>query len=342
MSKKRIRKDLDLKKIDYLSTGSLLFDLVLGGGLPVGKIVNLVGDKSTGKTLLSIELIAHSRLLLGDKLKWFYDDAEAGFSFDTEKMYGFSVVADDNDCSYTVEDFDRNLQQKLSELEDDEYLIYVLDSLDSLTTDSELKRIKKEKNQVESGSDVSGSYKLEKQKFMSEFFRIKRREIKNKKCLLVIISQVRSNIGVTFGRKLVRLGGKALDFYSACVIWLSEVEKYYKKKRCIGICVKAKCDKNKIGKPFRECYMDILFDYGLDNVTSNVRFLYDLKTDTGKNKNLKTQKIKWGGKEFNVEGLVRYIEKNNLENELTEKVADKWREIEDSISSEGRKNRWAQ
>jgi len=339
MPVKRIRKDL--KNFNFLSTGSLLFDLVLGGwGYPVGKIVNLVGDKSTGKTLLSIELIAEARRVLGKKLKWFYDDAEAGFSFDTEMMYGFKIVADDSDCSFTVEDFDANLQRELSLLKDDEYLIYVLDSLDSLTTEAELKRIKKEKKEKETGDDVSGSYKLEKQKFMSEFFRLRRRELKNKKCILVIVSQVRVNIGVSFGRKLIRLGGKALDFYAACVIWLSESEKYYKKKRCVGICVKAKCDKNKVGKPFRECFIDILFDYGIDNITSNIIFLYDLKTDKGKNKALKDKKIKWDNKEFNVLGLVRYIEKNNLEDELKNRVVEKWDEIENSISSNGRKSRW--
>ncbi len=99
-------------QITKVTSGSDIFDLALGGGFPIGKIINIVGDNSTGKTLLSCELIARAKQEYGDKLKWYYDDAETGFSFDTKEMYGFEIMKEECTPSYTVEDFDLNLTNK--------------------------------------------------------------------------------------------------------------------------------------------------------------------------------------------------------------------------------------
>ena len=69
--------------VELTSTGSDLLDLVAGGGVPWGKMVNIVGDKSTGKTLLMSELIACAHSKYGERLRWHYDDAEAGYSFNS-------------------------------------------------------------------------------------------------------------------------------------------------------------------------------------------------------------------------------------------------------------------
>ena len=321
-----------------LPTGSTVLNLTVGGGYPVGKIINIVGDKSTGKTLFAIELIACARKLFGKKLKWFYDDAETGFSFNTKEMYGFDIVAEDKDCSTTIEEFDANLTKQLNKLKKDDILIYVLDSLDGLTAEDEIKVYEEQTKALEQGKKAKGTYGLTKQKALSRFFRIKNRAIKDHNCLLVIISQVRSNIGFSFGPKFTRTGGKALDFYASIILWLAEVEKHKKKGRATGVCVKAKATKVKIGKPFRECYVELLFDYGIDDITSSLNFLYDLKTDTGKNKTRK-QKVKWDDADYSIKRLIKYIEEENLEQELKQRVIDKWYEIEKSISSE-RKDKW--
>lgn len=339
---------------EMASSGSDLFDLVLGGGFPYGKIINIVGDRSTGKTLLSSEVIAQARKRYAELVKWVYDDAESGYSFDSKKLYGFDIFTEDQDSSYTLEEFEVALDVQMDLLRRGERLIYVLDCLDALTSEEEITRYAKRKKQLaaemekeeeesdddssdseEEGSPkkekkVKGTYGMEKQKKLSEFFRLLRKRINDKKCLLIIISQVRTNIGVMFGPKHVRTGGKALDFYASQIIWLAETEKHVKKGRTTGVTIKAKTTKNKVGLPFRECFINILFDYGVDNISTNIDFLYDRRTDAGKEK--ESKRLNWDGELFTPKALIMHIEKNNLEAELTRRVKEKWDALEDSIS----------
>lgn len=329
--------------VELTSTGSDLLDLVAGGGVPWGKMINIVGDKSTGKTLLMSELIACAHRKYGERLRWHYDDAEAGYSFNSKEIWGLDIVAPDDECSDTLEDFQLNLERKINALKDDERLIYVLDSFDSLTSDSELEQYDKKMAAYKKGKKPeSGSYGTSKSKGMSEYFRVMKRKIKNKKCLLVVVSQVRENIGVMFGAKYTRVGGKWLDFYAAQIFWLAEAEKHKKGDRHSGITIKARNTKNKIGKPFRECYIEVLFDYGVDNVMTSLMFLYDLKTDTGKNiGNIEKEKLSWDDQEFTLRKLIRHIEQNDQEGLLREKIAAKWNDLEERAStSAGRKPKY--
>lgn len=334
----------------YLPSGSDVLNLMLGGGgYQCGKIINIIGDKSSGKSLFASELIAAARQRFGKKLKWRYDDAEEGYSFDSKKLYGVDIIDPKFDPSYTIEDFRRNLSNELAKLNEGEYLIYVLDCFDSLTTADELKHSKKKEKAAESGEDSKGSYGTSKAKEMSQFFRLMRKEIKDKNCLLVIISQVRENIGVMFGEKYTRSGGKALDFYSAILMWLAEAEKMYRAKTPMGVSIKVRTKKNKQskGNPFRECFVQMWFDFGFDNILTNLHYLYDMYTPIGKLKQGKDEggvkqvkKIKWDGKEMTIEHAVKYIELRNQEGMLLEKVTQKWNDFQDSIATKGRKPRY--
>lgn len=332
---KRTRKK---KLSSLLSSGSTMFDLALGGGYPFGKMVNIVGDKSTGKTLLASECIAKLKHQYPN-LKWVYDDAEAGYSFDTSSIYGFDICPDGTEASETIEDFEYNVSKALDDLEPDQPMIYVLDSMDSLTSNAEIKRQQERHKAKSSGKEITGgTYGLEKQKALGEFFRLKRKELKDKKCLLIIISQVRENIGITFGSKFTRTGGKALDFYAAQIIWLAEIEKIKKKDTPIGITIKARVSKNKIGPPFRSIYTDILFGYGVDDIGSCLDFIYDLRTPQGKGRQ---GKIDYDGKQWTRNKLIPYIESEGHEQVIQQMAIDKWVEFERSISCEERKNKYS-
>lgn len=333
------KKEISDPVVECTSTGCDILDLIAGGGCPWGKIVNIIGDKSTGKTLIGSELIATAQRNYGDKLKWFYDDAEAGYSFDSKMLYGIDIVAPDDECSDTLEDFQLNLDRKLNELKDDEYLIYILDSFDSLTTDDELEQYDKKMTAYGKGKKPeSGSYGTSKAKGMSLFFRVMKRKIKTKKCLLIVISQVRENIGVMFGAKYTRTGGKALDFYAAQIFWLAEAEKKERLGRITGVTIKVRNTKNKIGKPFRSEFIELLFDYGVDNITTNLNYLYELKTPTGKDVgDINTKKLIWDGTEYRLKKLIQHIEDNDLENELKLRVVEKWWALEDKILSHRKK-----
>lgn len=329
-----------------LPTGVTLIDLVIGGGFPYG-FVNIIGDSSSGKSFLSGEIIAAAFHKLGkDRFDWFYDDAEKGYKFNSEKLYGMDIIGGGflppKRRSNTIEDFERNIQEIIDKKDPRKRFIYVLDSFDSITSDDEIK-FKNKKLKASVGGDddgeSAGSYGLSKQKESHSFFRTKIRELEEHKIVLIIVSQVKEKINVSFGKKLYRTGGKSLDFYPNVVFWLAEVEKYRKKDRPVGICSKVQATKSRNDKPFRECLVDMVFDYGIDNVASNINFLFDLKTDGNRDK--KKLNCLWNKKEYTREELIKHIEKNNLEEELAEKVIEKWNAIEDSISSSGRKSRWS-
>jgi RecA/RadA recombinase len=268
-----------------------------------------------------------------------YDDVENGLNLDTLSMYGFEIKPKNGYYSHTIEDFVANLSREVKKVKDDEILLYVLDSFDALSSEEEIKRVKEDqkiREAVMDGEEVKeqkGTFNQAKQRSLNEFFRTRAKEVRDKNCVLLIISQVRDNIGISFGPKYRRSGGPALDHSANQIMWLSECEEHYKlsgiKKRAIGITTKAKVTKNRVGKPFRFCFMEILFNYGVDDVRSNLTFLYDLKTETGKDSNKK--EIDWKKEQYTLEKLIEYIENNNEEEELKNLVIEKWNEIERSI-----------
>lgn len=331
-------------------SGCDMLDLVIGK-YPAG-ITNIVGDSSTGKSFIAGECIANAYHRYKDNKKfnfdWFYDNVETGYKIDSETLYGFNIVDDgyfkESQASETIEDFEYKINEIISKKNKADRFIYVLDSFDSLTDAKEKKYMAKKRSELKkkkegSDSDDTGSYGLDKQKFMHQFCRTYIRKLESNNILLIIISQVKIRIGFGFGGKYIRTGGKALDFFPQCVFWLAETEKYTKEKRAVGICIKARATKTRDKQPFRTCNFDLIFDYGIDNINSNLKFLFGLKTDTGKDK--KKIEIEFNGVEFNkITDAVLYVEENNLEQELKKQTIKKWQDIEESISSKDRKKKW--
>jgi recombination protein RecA len=255
----------------FISSGSTLLDLVLGGGWAQGRVSNIVGDKSTGKTLLAIEATANfkrkSRL---DRIR--YGEAEAAFDRDYAQTMGLPKDISLSEEMRTVEDFHKDLDSFMTGLKGTDPALYVLDSLDSLTDDAELER--------ELGDATYGTAKA---KLMSEFFRRSTRSMASKNCSLMVISQIRDKIGVTFGETKTRGGGKALDFYCSQIIWLAEIGKlkrtYQGIDRVVGLTILAKCKKNKVGPAYRDAEIDLIFGYGIDDDISMLKWLKKAKVD---------------------------------------------------------------
>jgi recombination protein RecA len=350
MSKKDVKEIVNYNKqeikkniVEFLSTNCTLLDLVLGGGFAKGRMINIVGDKSSGKSILATEFCVGQKMK--NNIENTYDDAEGGFNFDTKNIYGIEIYNSNFSHSSTIEDFEYNIDEIIAKKKNNNPHIYVCDSFDAVGSEEEQENYKKRMNNIKKirngkePSKISGSFNMNKQKEIGVFFRNMVLKIREKNFTLLLISQVRENIGVMFGAKYKRSGGKAIDFYASQVIWLAECEKLVKKNRTYGIRTKIRCTKNKVGKPFRVCYIDILFDYGIDNVKSNINYLYDLLDERGKLKS-KTKKIKWDDEEMLPETLIKHIEKNNLEQELERRVIEKWNKIEDIISSKDRKKKY--
>ena len=260
--------------MEYINSGSTLLNLCLTGeankGYPFGRISNIVGDASTGKTLLAIEaattLIKTNK---DNKLKVVYYEAEAAFDQEYAAKLGMPVDKVDFIDGTTIENLYNTLCDVIADMDDDEKCLFIVDSLDALTTEEELSK------------DISkGSYMLSKPKKLSEIFRKLCSAIEQKNIHLMVISQVRENItSLPFTPKFTRAGGKALEFYSSHIIWLYEMKKIKKTKKnveaVIGTMIKSKITKNKIAAPFRAAVFPLIYGYGVDDIGSMLDFLSD-------------------------------------------------------------------
>jgi recombination protein RecA len=299
---------------------------VLGGGYPVGRIVNVVGDKSTGKTLLAIEACANFAATWQSGLIW-YNEAEAAFDKSYAAVLGLPVerVKFTQNC-FTVEDFYKDLTAAIDESNQRQRNgLYILDSLDALSDKSELER----------GIDDS-SYGAAKAKKLSELFRRLVQKLEKSRITVLIISQVRDAIGVTFGDKHSRSGGKALDFYASQVVYLSQIKTLKRTikgvERPTGIQVRAKAKKNKIGPPLRECEFDLRFGYGVDDLAANVHWL----TEIDQLKELGTTKDKSERFLRSTESMEEH-EYRELCSKASVLVKEKWAEIETGFMPTRRK-----
>lgn len=251
------------------TSGCVLLDCVLGGGWAEKRIINVVGDKSTGKTLLAIEACANFRLKYPKGIIR-YNEVESAFDIPYASRLGLPAdsVQFVDDC-YTVEDLYEDLEQVL-ERKGKQPVLYVLDSLDALSDRTE-----------EDSAIDKGTYGAKKAAQISKLFRKLNKLLNNSNVTVLIVSQIRDKIGVTFGKTSQRSGGKALDFYASQVVWLTHTKRLYKQrkgiKRCVGVNIKAVCEKNKVGMPFRECEFPIIFMYGVDDVPAALEWLKTVK-----------------------------------------------------------------
>jgi protein RecA len=264
------------KKYKFVSSGCSKLDCDLGGGWALGRIVNVVGDKSTSKTGLGMEAVANF-LRTYPKGAAAYRDIEAAFDDDYARAMGIPVDEIDFGVPITtVEEFSKDFDTFLNlneKLRDGHPGIYVLDSLDALSDSAEMAR------------DLGdATYGTAKAKLMSEFFRTTARLIEQTQVLLLVISQVRDNIGAMMGEKHKRSGGRSLDFYASQILWLARVRTLKrtinKVERPYGIMIRGQVKKNKVGLPFRECEFPYIFGYGIDDIITSIAYLKEVGQGT--------------------------------------------------------------
>ena len=305
----------------FIHSGAVTLDCVLGGGWPLGRFSNIVGDKSTGKTLLAIEAMANFARAFPKAVKARYAESEAAFDEGYAQAIGMPLnrVSRPSEILETVEDFFDDVSDYIDRCTRGG--LYILDSLDALSDAEEIKK------DIDKGSFGTG-----KAKKMSETFRRVIRDVERSKCHLMIISQVRSNIGVTFGRQYTRSGGRALDFYASQILYLAhkgEIRQTRNKvKRTVGVDIKVKCTKNKIGLPFRSCEFPILFGYGVEDICASIHWL---------RANSQTSGLGMTVKELNsihkaaIHSELDHDEAVELRELFTEHVLERWSDIERSF-----------
>lgn len=341
---------------ELIPSGSTLLNCACSdnphGAYGLGKVVTIPGGSAAGKTILTLTTFAEAaRYPRFDKYMFLYDDVEEALEFDMRYLFGPDaagrVVPPRRDksgnpiYSNTVQDFQNNILHLTTK---DIPFIYVLDSLDALTTDEELEKqykkallAAKDPDQIK---ELKGSYNTEKAKILGQILRMIKGELARTRSTLIIVQQLRQKIGVTFGRKTTTSGGNAPFYYSSHQVWLSRLEKITSKDRKIGSRVKAEVVKNKLTGKERIVDFKVYNDYGVDDISACVDFL--IKEKFWKSEPGKAQTFHATG--LDITGarpkLIDTIEKNELQFELSSIVGDVWMDIEESIRLTHRKPKY--
>jgi recombination protein RecA len=249
-----------LAPIPSIATGALSLDLALGGrGLPRGRIIEIFGPESSGKTTLALTVVANAQKTGGVAA---FIDAEHALDPSWAKRIGVNLD------ELLVSQPDTGEQA----LEICEMLVRS-NAVDIIVVDSVAALIPKAEIEGEMGDSVVGL----QARLMSQAMRKLTGAIAKSECIVIFINQLREKIGVMFGSPETTTGGKALKFYASVRIDIRRIGAIKDGDRNVGNRVRAKVVKNKIAPPFREAEFDIMFTEGI----SAAGDLVDLASEDG-------------------------------------------------------------
>lgn len=290
------KRGVEVEIKDWVSTGNIaldwaISDKLIGGGLPLGRVIELFGDPSTGKSLLILHIIAEAQ-------KKGYiailDDSEASYNrwfaekigVNTKELY----ILD----SITVEEHAEAVQKIIHSIREKDTKTPIIVALDSLA-------ILSTKHERETGFEKPD---LTKAKMVRQAMRLLGADFLKNDVLYVVSNHVISNIGVMYGAKKTTPGGSGVPFQSSVRVNLSVGSYIEGEKGAKGVFVRAKVVKNKIAPPLKEVELKVDFEKGVDKYSG----LLDVLVSLGKiNKN---------------KGWYEYGGKSYREKEITEKLPE--------------------
>jgi hypothetical protein len=351
-----IQKDANSRGALWISTGSTLADIVVGAGrglgYELGEVVLLEAVSQAGKSFWSHEIVANAfhgyKNKYPGKFKHQYQDVESGCTFDSKEMFGIEIMPFDPEKRVrpkTIQDCFAESVLFFEGLKKDEYGVCVIDSINGLFDKSGEERA----DELVNAHARNREYKektmgMELSKFLSQtFFKKLNPTVEESNGLFVIVAQYRQKSLPSGGIYYDLQMGEALKYFCNKRVKLTVAETIEVKGKPIGAVIRVETKKARGPWPYRTTYVTMWYTTGIDNNISNIDFLYGLRTAEGKLSTAdKKQKIVWDGQEFTRDELVFYIEENDLEQELANRVIAKWNEEEKAAVKqlEGRKKRF--
>jgi recombination protein RecA len=256
----RMGADDPARDIDVVSTGSLALDVALGiGGLPRGRVVEIYGPESSGKTTLCLQVVAEMQKLGGVAA---YIDAENALDPAYAEKLGVNV----SDMLISQPDTgEQGLEIADMLVRSNSVDIIVVDSVAALVPKSE---IEGEMGEAQVGVQA---------RLMSQALRKLTSSIKRANALVIFINQIRMKIGVMYGSPETTTGGNALKFYASVRLDIRRTGAIKKGEEVVGNETRVKVVKNKMAPPFREAHFEILYNEGI----SKLGELIDLGAEHG-------------------------------------------------------------